>query len=118
MRDGLTFITVVAMATLGILEAMIFGLNGAIGQTIVPPAMQGRVFSLVNSASGVAAPLGLMVAGPFTDAFGVQVWWLISATLIAAIGLTALFTPSLMHIEEGSNKFSNFLPEYDVNWQE
>lgn len=97
-------LTVVAMAMLGILEAMIFGLNGAIGQTIIPPEMQGRIFSLVNGASGVAAPLGLMVAGPFTDAFGVQVWWLLSAILITAIGLTALFTPSLIHIEEDRNR--------------
>jgi DHA3 family macrolide efflux protein-like MFS transporter len=93
-------LTIAAMGMLGILEAMIFGLNGAIGQSIVPAEMQGRVFSLATSASLAAAPLGLVVAGPFADAFGVQVWWLISASIITVTGLIALHTPSLVRIEE------------------
>jgi DHA3 family macrolide efflux protein-like MFS transporter len=92
-------LTVAGMAALGILEAMVFGINGAIGQATVPPAMQGRVFSLVIGASQAAAPLGLLAAGPFADRFGVQAWWLLSASLITLTGAAALLNPSLMHIE-------------------
>ena len=102
-RD-LFLLTIVAMGVLGVLEAMIFGLNGAVGQTIVPPEVQGRVFSLVSSAAGIAAPLGLMIAGPFTDAFGVQTWWLISATVITVTGGLALCTRSLIQIEQEKDR--------------
>lgn len=94
-------LTVGGWAVLGILEAMIFGINGAIGQATVPPAMQGRVFALVISATQAAAPLGLLAAGPFADAFGVQAWWLLSASLITLTGAAALLSPALMHIEDG-----------------
>jgi len=95
-------LTVGGLALLGIFEAMIFGINGTIGQATVPPEMQGRVFSLVTGVSQAAAPLGLLAAGPFADRFGVQAWWLLSSGLIFLTGMAALFTPSLMRIDEGA----------------
>jgi DHA3 family macrolide efflux protein-like MFS transporter len=82
------------------LETIVLGLHGAIGQTIVPAEMQGRVFALILSASQGLAPLGLLLAGPVADAFGVQFWWLLTGILILVVGSGALFVPEIMHIED------------------
>ena len=37
---------------------------GALMQAKVPPEMQGRVFTVMNSLATGAMPLGMMMAGP------------------------------------------------------
>jgi MFS transporter, DHA3 family, macrolide efflux protein len=44
----------------------------AIMNSVVDKDMQGRVFSLVGSLSGLMTPLGLLAAGPLADTFGVK----------------------------------------------
>jgi DHA3 family macrolide efflux protein-like MFS transporter len=76
--------------------------NGALFallQTIVPADMQGRVFTLLNSAAGAMIPLGLLVAGPLADVVGVQVWFLIGGLTMAAMGLGALFVPAITRMD-------------------
>lgn len=92
----------------GFLEAMVFGLNGAIFQAIVPPEMQGRIFALLLSLSQGLAPLGLLLAGPTADTFGVQTWWLLTGIVISLMGAAALCFPAVVHIEE---------PAYQPAWQ-
>jgi DHA3 family macrolide efflux protein-like MFS transporter len=84
----------------GFLETIVLGLNGAIGQAIIPPEMQGRVFSLIFSVSQALAPLGLLVAGPTADALGVGFWWVITGIMILVMGAGALFVPAIMRIED------------------
>jgi DHA3 family macrolide efflux protein-like MFS transporter len=84
----------------GLLEAIVLGLSGAIAQAIIPPVMQGRVFALLLSATQGLAPLGLLVAGPTADAFGVQVWWVLTGVIIAMMGAGALCLPAIVHIED------------------
>jgi len=84
----------------GFLETMVFGLMGAVGQAVIAPEIQGRVFALHSSVANLAAPLGLMVAGPVADALSVQVWWLVTGVVIAIIGVGGLLAPSLVRIEE------------------
>ena len=84
----------------GLLEAVVLGLSGAIAQAIIPPAMQGRVFSLLTSASQGLAPLGLLLAGPTADGLGVQFWYVLTGVIIAAMGTGALFVPAIVHVEE------------------
>jgi DHA3 family macrolide efflux protein-like MFS transporter len=84
----------------GCLEAIVLGLSGAIAQAIIPPVMQGRVFALLLSVTWGLAPLGLLVAGPTADVFGVQVWWVLTGVIIAAMGAGALCVPAIMHIED------------------
>ena len=62
----------------GGLETIVIGLDGAIGQAIVPPEMQGRVFSLMTSLTQGLSPLGLLAAGPTADAFGVPFWFVLT----------------------------------------
>ena len=84
----------------GLLEAIVLGLSGAIAQAIIPPVMQGRVFALLLSVTQGLAPLGLLVAGPTADTFGVQVWWVMTGVVIAAMGAAALCVPAVVHIED------------------
>jgi MFS transporter, DHA3 family, macrolide efflux protein len=84
----------------GFLETMVFGLMGAVGQAVIAPEIQGRVFALHSSVANLAAPLGLMVAGPVADALGVQFWWLLTGVAITVIALAALSAPPVVQIEE------------------
>jgi len=73
---GLAPATAFWMAWAGLLIAGLMNpiTNGpffAIMQDIVAPEMQGRVFTVIGSISGAAAPLGMLIAGPVADALGV-----------------------------------------------
>jgi len=92
-------LAVVFIFFVAFIETIAIGLGGAIGQILVPPGMQGRVFSLVMSVSQVLAPLGLLVAGPVADTFGVQFWWLLTGIMIAGMGAVALLIPAVANIE-------------------
>jgi DHA3 family macrolide efflux protein-like MFS transporter len=102
-KEAFLFAVVMIFAT-GFLETIVLGLNGAIGQAIIPPEMQGRVFSLIFSVSQALAPLGLLVAGPTADALGVGFWWMITGILIFVMGGGALFVPEIVHIEDAREK--------------
>lgn len=52
------------------------------------PEMLGRVISLVTSIMMLASPLGLLLAGPVVDRYGVQLWFLGSGVVVM---LTAMF---------------------------
>jgi len=93
-----------AIFIVGLLESTVHGVNGAIFQAIVPPEMQGRVFSLLVSAAQVMSPLGLAIAGPVADALGVQIWWLLAGVVITAMGAGAFFVPAIMQIEDSAGR--------------
>jgi DHA3 family macrolide efflux protein-like MFS transporter len=69
-------------------------------QAIVPPHMQGRVFTLVASGAAAMSPLGLAIAGPVADALGVQIWFLIGGTATVIMGVGSFFVPAIMQIED------------------
>jgi DHA3 family macrolide efflux protein-like MFS transporter len=95
------FLLAVAMIFFtGFLEAIVLGLSGAIAQAIIPPQVQGRVFSLLTSVSQGLAPLGLLLAGPTADAFGVRLWWLLTGIIISVMGTGALLVPAIVRIED------------------
>lgn len=71
----------------------------ALFQTVIRPEMQGRVNALVNSAASAMTPLGLMIAGPVSDAIGVRAWYWISGLICLLMGLGAFFVPAVMDIE-------------------
>jgi DHA3 family macrolide efflux protein-like MFS transporter len=71
----------------------------AVLQIIVPADMQGRVFTLLQSAAGAMIPLGLVVAGPLADVLGVQVWFLVAGVAMAVMGIGALFVPAITRLD-------------------
>ena len=78
-------------------------MNGcAIGvlQTTIRADMQGRVFSLVGSATMAMTPLGLVIAGPVADAAGVPVWFLMAGAVTTVLMIVGFLSPSVLKIED------------------
>jgi DHA3 family macrolide efflux protein-like MFS transporter len=72
----------------------------AILQAKVRPEIQGRVFTLLGSLLSLTIPIGLLVAGPMSDLFSLQVWYLSAGVACVALGISLFFVPSVVHIEE------------------
>ena len=72
---------------------------GAILQSVVARDMQGRIFALLNSLSGIMIPLGLVVAGPVADSIGLRTVWYGSAAIIFGLTGLSFFSRDLMNIE-------------------
>lgn len=72
----------------------------AVLQIIVPEEMQGRVFTLLQSAAGAMIPLALGIAGPLADVVGVQVWFLVAGSTMVIMSVGALFTPAIKRLED------------------
>jgi len=75
----------------------------AIVQSAVRPDMQGRVMSLIGSASTAMSPLGLIVAGPVSDWLGIRTWYWIGGGLTLLLGIAAFFIPAIMNVESNRN---------------
>jgi MFS family permease len=70
--------------------------NAVLVQRAVPDRIRGRAFTLVMSIGYACFGLGMILAGPLTNAFGARVAWGISGALclIAAVLAAALLAPA------------------------
>jgi DHA3 family macrolide efflux protein-like MFS transporter len=84
----------------GLMNPVINGSVYATMQAVVPPQMQGRVFTLLRSGALGMTPLGLALAGPLADALSVQAWFLIAGVAACSMGLAAFFVPAIMCVED------------------
>jgi DHA3 family macrolide efflux protein-like MFS transporter len=98
-RNGL-YVAIGIMLVIAIVNTIANGCLMALLQAAVPPDKQGRVFTLVLSGATAMAPLGLAAAGPLSDAYGVQVWFIVAGAATLLMGLGAFFVPAIMHVEE------------------
>ena len=95
-----SFLTgLIANSAAGFLLPVINGSFGATLQASIAPAMQGRVFAFILSAAMLVSPLALMVAGPFADAFGIQLWFQIAGASCVLMGVFGFFLPDVMQME-------------------
>ena len=92
---------VATMLYLGFVNPIVNGPLMAAVQVAVAPEMQGRVFSLIGTVAAAMSPLGLIIAGPIADKLGVQTWFIIGGIVTLVMGVTSLFIPAIMHIEDG-----------------
>jgi DHA3 family macrolide efflux protein-like MFS transporter len=83
----------------GLMSPITIGPFFAIIQSTVEPNMQARILSLVWSIGGGMAPLGLMIAGPVADQFGIQAWFFLGGSLCILMAVAGLFIPAVMNIE-------------------
>ncbi len=83
-----------------VMASMVVGSFQAVQQAIVPPEMQGRVFTLARSGMDVMSPLGMAIAGPVADGLGVQGWYLLTGGALVVMAVGAFFIPTLMRLEE------------------
>jgi MFS transporter, DHA3 family, macrolide efflux protein len=108
---GVTPASAFGLALAGVLVAGLSNpiINGpflAIIQDVVEPEIQGRVFTVIGSLAGLASPLGMAIAGPLADRFGVQLWFLLGGivSLLMAVGLRTI--PAVLYLEDhGRGKF-------------
>ncbi len=94
------WVAVGVMFVCGFCGPMIDGPLFAVLQSVVAPEMQGRVFMLVITMAKAISPLGLIIAGPLSDAFGVQIWFLVGGVLTGLLGAAALLVPAILNIEQ------------------
>jgi len=87
---------------IGMMIPMVDGPFIAIQQETIAPEMQGRVLSLIGSLLWITSPFSLAVAGPISDAFGLQVWYLTAGVLCVAAGVISFFIPVIKHIEDNN----------------
>jgi len=83
----------------------------AILQATVQPEMQGRVFTLVGSLASAMAPVGLVLAGPLADTFGVRAWYVTAGVVCLLIGIAGFFIPAVMTIEENRREIGQPAPD-------
>jgi len=79
---------------------MINGPVRAVMQSQVAPEVQGRVFSLVRTGTGLAMPVGLLIAGPVADWIGIQSWFIFGGIIMALSGIIGFLTPAMRNIED------------------
>lgn len=68
-------------------------------QTRAPQHLRGRVVGVMGSLAYAAGPLGLVVAGPLTDAAGLQTTFLALALPMVLLGVVAIFLPTLRELD-------------------
>ncbi|MEE9353497.1 MAG: hypothetical protein V3U94_03660, partial [Candidatus Thorarchaeota archaeon] len=61
---------------------------------------QGRVYGLVASGATAMMPIGLVIAGPVADAYGVPIWFIASGVATIVLGTAALLTPSVRALDD------------------
>ncbi len=93
-------LAIAALAVVGFMSTLTNGPIVAILQNRVPPAYQGRIFSLLHSLAVGAAPLGLLLAGPLSDILGIQAWYIAAGFMCLLMGTLGFLLPAVYRIEE------------------
>jgi DHA3 family macrolide efflux protein-like MFS transporter len=96
---GMFLPALIGNTLVGALLPIINGSFGATLQATITPEMQGRVFAFIRSAAMLVSPLALIVAGPFADAFGIQIWFLVAGISCTVMGIAGLLTKEIMQME-------------------
>ncbi|MFN2285273.1 MAG: MFS transporter [Anaerolineae bacterium] len=85
---------------------MVRGSVMAIFQSYVPPAMQGRVFTILLSSLSLMAPFGLAIGGPLAEAYGVPLIFVITGIGCLGVALIWALTPAILYLEDDSPKLA------------
>ena len=99
--DGALGAVIAGMLLAGAMNPLANGPLFALLQRTVEPEMQGRVFTVLSSGCGAISPIGLLLAGPITDAVGLRPWYVVAGIVTIAMGFAGLrFRPFLRMEEE------------------
>ncbi|MFH0850914.1 MAG: MFS transporter [Candidatus Bathyarchaeota archaeon] len=97
---NLLWAAVVSIFVFGIMNSISNGSFFSVIQTVIPNELQGRVFTLVMSASVAVMPLGLAIAAPVAEVIGVRSWFLISGAVTIGAGIYGLLNPRIRGFED------------------
>ena len=99
ISSNLFWVALAANTASGLLLPIINGSYGATLQASIAPEMQGRVFAFILSAASFVSPIALIIAGPFADVFGIQLWFLIAGISCTVMGIAGFFSSAVMTME-------------------
>lgn len=91
---------IVGIALGGFMIALINGTLMAVLQSTVAPEIQGRVFTVLNSTSMAAQPIGLLIAGPVAETWGAPVWFIFSGIVTLILGVSIFFSPQILNLQQ------------------
>jgi DHA3 family macrolide efflux protein-like MFS transporter len=92
------------MFVAGVMNPITNGPLMAVVQAAVAPEMQGRVFTLIQSAAMAMSPLSMVVAGPVADWLGVRAWYIVGGVVCALMGVAGFFIPAILHLEDNNHQ--------------
>ncbi|MBC8509141.1 MAG: MFS transporter [Anaerolineales bacterium] len=95
------YIVMIGNLVMGLMMPLANGSLGGILQATVEPGMQGRVFTLGGSLATAMMPIGLALAGPLSDRFGIQIWFVIGGIVTLLMGIFGIAHPAVRRIEQG-----------------
>ncbi len=87
---------IAGMALAGVSMSLINGTVMSMLQGAIAPEMQGRVFSVLQSTSMAAMPLGLLCAGFVADRWSPQLWINSTGSINLLIGIGIFFIPAIL----------------------
>ena len=99
-----------ALLVVGLMEPIATGTIVGTLQASIPKGMQGRAFALLGSATQAVVPLGLALAGPLSDRFGIQLWFVIGGIAYLFVGFGSLLSPSILRIEADGERIRGETP--------
>jgi DHA3 family macrolide efflux protein-like MFS transporter len=100
------------MFLFGFMVPFIDGPFVAIIQANVTPEYQGRVLTMTTSLLWLTTPIGLGIAGPVADAFGIPIWYAIAGGLCLVGMSIGILLPQVRDIE---GKKQEALPEVSAS---
>ncbi|MBN2391182.1 MAG: MFS transporter, partial [Anaerolineae bacterium] len=100
------WLAVGSMAIGGFMTPVCMAPIQALVQRSVPPTVQGRVLSLLDSISTAIAPLSVAIAGPVFDSLGPQVWYVGAGVLALFIGLRGFTSPRVLNLGVPQGQFA------------
>ena len=86
-------------ALVGVVYGPIAPIYNYVMQTRAPQHLRGRVVGVMGSLAYAAGPLGLIVAGPLTDAAGLHATFLALSLPMLLVGIVAVFLPALRQLD-------------------
>jgi len=99
-----------ALLVVGLMEPIATGSIVGTLQASIPEGMQGRAFAFLGSATQAVVPLGLALAGPLSDRFGIQVWFVVGGIAYLFVGFGSFLLPSILRIEADGEKVRGRTP--------
>ncbi len=92
-------VILVLCGLIGLVYGPIQPIYNYVMQTRAPQHLRGRVVGVMTSLAYAAGPLGLLLAGPLTDAYGLHVAFFALALPILVTGLICVALPSLRELD-------------------
>ena len=94
------FIALAGMFIVGVMGPLTNGPLFAIIQAKVEPQMQGRVFTLTQSAASAMTPIGLVLATPLTEWLGLQAWFVLGGLTCIIMSLSSMLIKAIATVED------------------